>query len=192
MAASAQPATALRVERRIDGLDQLPLDAPRIGALHGAARHFGFDHSPATVYGGTGHAFVINIHGELCPSGPLVWQRQRSDRLAANLGIAVEYLGFFTADADAAERSAVDAELRRAVDAGLPCAICNDEYQLIVGYDAEGFDLIGPEHLSRRLTFGTWQEWGAGVYAYIYIHRGGAPVFRARLVSESLEFALDV
>lgn len=72
---------------RLPGIEQLPLDATRIGALHGVARYLGLNHTPATVYGGTGHAFLININKILCPSGPLVWRRERFDALVRNLGI---------------------------------------------------------------------------------------------------------
>ncbi len=177
----------------LKGIDQLPLDATRIGALHGVARYLGMNHSPATVYGATGHAFLININKILCPSGPLVWRRERFDALVRNLGIEARYLGFFTADASRAERLGVEAELRAALAAGLPCALWNDEFQIITGCDSEGFDLIGPfpHHLSRRLTSVTWREWRK-TYAYFYIYSAVAPAPRLRLVRESLEFAWDM
>ena len=71
-------------------LEQLPLDVTQVAVLHGVGRHFGFNHSPATVCGASGYAFVINIKRDLCPSGPLIWRRHRFNRLVVNLGIRTE------------------------------------------------------------------------------------------------------
>ena len=92
------------------------------------------------------------------------------------------------------ERERIDGELRRAIDAGVPCSVCNDEYQLITGYDNTGFYSVGPypNLLPRRLTFSTWEEWGDSIYAYFFVHEKAEPAERAGLVRESLEFAIDV
>ena len=111
-----------------------------------------------------------------------------------NLGIRTEDVGFFTSDTPRDRRSTVDSQLRSALDRGLPCALCNDEFQLITGYDERGFITIGPypDHLHRRLTFDTWEEWGDDVYAYFYIYRPETPAERIDLVRASLEFAVDL
>ena len=175
-------------------LEQLPLDVTQVAVLHGVGRYFGLNHSPATVCGASGYAFVINIKRDLCPSGPLIWRRHCFNRLVVNLGIRTEDVGFFTSDTPRERRRAVDAELRSALDQGLPCALCNDEFQLITGYDERGFFTIGPypDHLHRRLTFDTWEEWGDDVYAYFYIYRAETPAERIDLVRASLEFAVDL
>ncbi len=177
----------------LDNLRQLPLDSTNMGVLHGVAEYLGLGASPATVFGATGYAFLININDEICPSGPFLWRRERFNRLVTNLGIRTRDLGFFTSAASATERRQVEAELREAIDAGIPCSLCNDEFQLITGYDDTGFFTVGPfpDHLPRRLSFGTWQEWD-DVYAYFYIHHKGEPASRADLVRESLSFAIEM
>ena len=184
---SASPALML------DNLRQLPLDSTNMGVLHGVAEYLGLGASPATVFGATGYAFLININDEICPSGPFLWRRERFNRLVTNLGIRTRDLGFYTSAASATERRQVEAELREAIDAGIPCSLCNNEYQLIAGYDDTGFFTVGPfpDHLPRRLSFGTWQEWD-DVYAYFYIHHKGEPASRADLVRESLSFAIEM
>ena len=178
----------------LEGLRQLPLNATNMGVLHGVAAYWGFDASPATVFGATGYAFLINIKEDICPSGPFVWRRERFNRLVTNLGIRTRDLGFYTRETTAAERRRVDAELRDAIDAGIPCSLCNNEFQLITGYDGEGFSTVGPfpDHLPRRLTFGTWQEWGQDVYAYFYVYHRGEPASRNDLVRDSLSFAIEM
>ena len=176
-----------------ENLRQLPLNATNIGVLHGVAAYWGFDASPATVFGATGYAFLININDEICPSGPFIWGRERFNRLVTNLGIRTRDLGFYTRATSPADRRRVEAALREAIDAGIPCSLCNDEYQLITGYDDTGLFTIGPfpDHLPRRLTFGTWDEWES-VYAYFYVHHRGEPANRADMVRESLSFAIEM
>lgn len=178
----------------LEGLRQLPFNSTNMGILHGVSDYWGFDASPATVFGATGYAFLINIKDDICPSGPFVWRRERFNRLVTNLGIRTRDLGFYTSDTAAAERRRVEAELRSAIDAGIPCSLCNNEYQLITGYDDEGFSTVGPfpDHLPRRLTFGDWREWGQDVYAYFYVHHRGEPANRNDLVRDSLSFAVDM
>ncbi len=178
----------------LDGLRQLPLDSTNMGILHGVSDYWGFRASPATVFGATGYAFLINIKDDICPSGPFLWRRERFNRLVTNLGIRTRDLGFYTRETAAPERRRIDAELREAIDAGIPCSLCNNEYQLITGYDDEGFSTVGPfpDHLPRRLTFGTWEEWGQDVYAYFYVHHKGEPADRNDLVRDSLSFAVEM
>ena len=185
------PASSIQT---LEGLQQLPFDSTNMGVLHGVSDYWGFKASPATVFGATGYAFLINIKDDICPSGPFLWRRERFNRLVTNLGIRTRDLGFYTSAASAAERRRVEVGLRDAIDAGIPCSLCNNEYQLITGYDGEGFSTVGPfpDHLPRRLTFGTWEEWGQDVYAYFYVHHRGEPASRNDLVRDSLSFAVEM
>ena len=178
----------------LSGLRQLPFDSTQMGVLHGLANYWGYETSPATVFGGSGYAFMINVGPDICPSGPFIWRRGRFNRLVQNLGIATTDLGFFTRASTEAERREVDARMRAAIDEGLPCSLCNDEYQLVTGYDRDGFFTVGPypDHLKRRLTFGSWEEWGSDIYAYFFIHHPRRPAERVDLVRQSLEFAVDL
>jgi len=178
----------------LENLRQLPLNATNMGMLHGVAAYWGLEASPATVFGATGYAFLININDEICPSGPFIWRRERFNHLVTNLGIRTRDVGFYTSTASATERRRVEAELREAIDAGTPCSLCNNEYQLITGYDDTGLFTIGPfpDHLPRRLSFGTWQEWDQDIYAYFFIHHRGESASRADMVCESLSFAVEM
>ena len=61
-------------------LDQAPHNTTLMGVLRGVVDYCGLDISDATLYGSSGHAFVINIHAELCPSGPYCWDLSRQGR----------------------------------------------------------------------------------------------------------------
>ena len=116
----------------------------------------------ATLFGGSGHAFVINIHEQLCPSGPYCWEVGSLDRLIRNLGIERTDHGFFSHQSPIGARSKLEATLRERMDEGSPCSLLNMENQLITGYDDTGFDTAQPwyphnkDFPPRRLSSGTW------------------------------------
>ena len=116
---------------RLESLKQAPFNTTMMGAMRGALDYYGIAASDAFLYGASGHAFVMNIHKELCPSGPYCWNREPVDALLANVGLRVEALGFFHAGSGAEERARVEARLRESLAAGVPCFLLNMENQLI-------------------------------------------------------------
>ena len=44
-----------------------------MGVVKGAMDYSGIKTSDARAFGGSGHAFLINVHRQLCPSGPHCW-----------------------------------------------------------------------------------------------------------------------
>lgn len=119
---------------KITHLTMPPLNTTLIGVLKGAAAYFGLAHSDPMLFGASGHAFLINVHEQLCPSGPYCWNTAGFDRLIGNLGVRRTDLGFFGPDSRAQDRGQVEAQLRSALDQGIPCALLNLENQLITGY----------------------------------------------------------
>ena len=59
---------------KIESLKWSPAWTTTVGCLRGCADVLGIDVSDAWLSGATGHAFVMNIHDVLCPSGPKPWQ----------------------------------------------------------------------------------------------------------------------
>ncbi|MBI5094687.1 MAG: hypothetical protein HZB26_19905 [Candidatus Hydrogenedentes bacterium] len=168
-----------------------------MGVVKGVVDYFGIEASPATVFGGTGHAFLINIHKELCPSGPYCWKRAEFDRLLGNLGVQVRDLGFYSRASSAEERAKVERRLCAALDVGTPCALLNLENQLITGYDAEGFFTAQPwvcvnDFPPARLSFGSWKEFGDRVHASFFAFEKARPSDRRTIILQSLDFAIDL
>src|SRR5689334_9644170 len=102
----------LEEEMVVPNLRQPPLNTTLIGVLRGVSDYFGLGHTDAMLFGATGHAFLINIHGELCPSGPYCWSREPFIRLAANIGITMQELGYFGKDSSAADRAEIESQIR--------------------------------------------------------------------------------
>lgn len=181
---------------KLEGLKQAPFNTTKLGALAGAADYLGRSVPPPDLYGATGHAFVINIHKQLCPSGPYCWPDDGYARLLENLGLRQRDLGFFHSGSDAAARAGVEQQVRDALDAGLPCSLLNMENQLITGYDETGFDTAQPwpghDFPPARLTYGTWQEWGPEVHVNFYVLSAGEPAAWRQAVVDSLDYAVGM
>jgi hypothetical protein len=167
-----------------------------MGVLRGVGDHLGLPHSDATLYRGSGHAFLINIHRQLCPSGPYCWKMERYVELAAGLGIEIADRGFFSNASSAHERAAVEAVLRERLDAGAPCSLLNMENQLITGYDASGFDLAQPWERSEfppaRLSFGSWAEFGDEIHVSFFTYGRTEPQSSRQIAEAALRCALDM
>jgi AraC-like DNA-binding protein len=144
-------------------LKQPPVATTLMGCMKGAADFFDLDLSMPMLFGLTGHAFLLNMHDTLCPSGPYVWNSERFDALLATQGIVAEERYTITRESDADERELLDRKLREHLDEGRLCILNFLENQLVSGYDERGFVLLQPwgceaESEISRITSGTWEE----------------------------------
>ena len=103
------------------GLKQKHAWMTHMGALIGCAEYLKSDASAEWIYGGSGHAFALNIHWGICPSGPTAWPAEKCDKLAANVGLKVHRLVADKRDKGVeAKRASIWRKTRRAIDAGHP------------------------------------------------------------------------
>jgi hypothetical protein len=181
---------------RLDNLAQPPFETTLMGVVKGALDYYGFDTSPALAYGAAGHAFVINIHDQLCPSGPYCWDTAGFVRLLANLGLEMHDLGFFHAGSSPDERRGAEERVIEALDQGVPCSLCNTDHQLILGY--EGAHLVtarpwpgNPHYPAATLTRESWSEFGDECHVNFFALAKGARTAMRDAVAESLAFAVE-
>ncbi len=181
---------------QLDNLKQAPFNCTMMGVMRGALDYYRVPVSDAVLYGASGHAFVLNIHKELCPSGPYCWNRGPVDALLANVGLRLEFLGFFEDGAGAEERAAVEARLRESLGAGVPCSLTNMENQLITGWDETGFLTAQPwacnDFPPKHLAFGTWAELTDGIHMDFYVLHRAEPADPKKAVVDSLQYAADL
>jgi hypothetical protein len=182
---------------KLDNLEQPPLNTTMMGVLKGVADYYGLDLTAPTVYGMSGHAFLINIHVELCPSGPYCWKREKADPLIENMGLKMTDLGFFGTGAKEDARTDVEQTLREALDKGVPCSLINMENQIIDGYDETGFFSAQPwaphnDFPPARLSFGSWKEFGDEFHVNFYTIRKVKPADRRDAILASLDYAVDM
>ena len=129
----------LRIRQRI---------VERLGCIKGCLEYLGSDVSFPWLYGGTGHAFVINVHEVVCPSGPTAWNTERCIKLACNVGCGLERIFSHKQRPDFGQMQKLAWEkARRAIDEGMPCCgweLEIPEYYVIRGYDDVGYFYSGP------------------------------------------------
>ena len=181
----------------IEKLGQKRFNTTLMGVLGGVADYYGIEVSDAMLFGGSGHAFVINIHQELCPSGPYCWNNKVFHRLVANLGIEIIDHGFYSADSSAQNRLKLEAILIDWLDKETPCALLNMENQLITGYDGTGFLTAQPwapkvDFPPAHLTFSSWDEFGDECHVNFYSFHRTEPLDRREAIQVSLRYAVDL
>jgi hypothetical protein len=153
--------------------------------------------SDAMAYGGSGHAFLINIHEVLCPSSPYCWKYDGLYPALRNLGIEMTDLGFYHSGSRADERAAVEARLRSHLDSGSPCSLANMEHQLIYGYDDKQFFTAQPwpankEFPPSTLAFEDWTEFGKEVHVNFFTFGKLDKQDDLTIFRESLRYGVDL
>jgi hypothetical protein len=133
---------------QIDSLRWKPHWVSHLGCIKGCLDHLGLDISDAWLYGATGHAFIINMHQEVCPSGPTAWMTTMLFEQAKHIGYTIEgVMAWKTQDDFAAQQEEAWNFVKRALDANTPCygwELSIPEFYVIHGYDDTGYYFSGP------------------------------------------------
>ena len=167
-----------------------------LGSIKGCLDYLGVDVSEAWLYGGTGHAFVINVSRDSCPSGPTAWVTERLFALGRNLGYTID--GVFAnkriPDFQEKKKNAWE-HVKESIDEGIPCygwELDMAEFQIIYGYDDVGYYFKGPgsEEGKGPRPWETLGETEIGIIE-IYSVRPGTTAPPEQTVKEALEFALE-
>jgi len=178
-------------------IKQPPFNTSMMGVIRGVLDYYGFKFSDAMAYAGSGHAFLINVHEVICPSGPYVWKYDGFIRLLRNLGLEMIDLGFIHSGNKVAERAELEQKIRQHLDQGTSCSFCNMENQIVTGYEADHFLLTQPwscvtDITPLTLTFGTWVEFGKEIHANFYAFKKIAAAAENKVIRDSLEYAVDL
>lgn len=174
---------------------QPPLNTTLMGVIRGVADFFKIELSTPMLYGRSGHAFLMNIHDELCPSGPYVWDLDPFISLLENSGIVMNGHGFFHPGSTAEERAVLEETLRSILDSGRPCSVVNLDHQIISGYDATGFTCIQPwecDFPPAHLTFGSWKEIEKEIHACFFSFDEVDRLDTAFCIQRSLLYAVQL
>jgi hypothetical protein len=182
---------------RIENLKMPPFNTSLMGVLKGVLDYYDLKISNGMAYGGSGHAFLINIHDVVCPSGPYCWKYESFFKLVKNLGVETVDLGFFDKNSTADARSKLEQTLREHLDAGSPGLAQNMENQIIIGYDDKQCLLAMPwgpecEVTPPTLKFGTWDEFGDEIHASFLVFRKVPRKDDGVIIKESLNYAIDL
>ncbi len=179
----------------LDGLRWTPRWVSHLGCVKGCLDYLGLEVADAWLFGATGHAFILNVHDVVCPSGPTAWNTEMLRTLGKNVGYSSRGLFATRKDADFDEkRKLIWDNAKLALDNGLPTygwELDIPEYYVVYGYDDVGYYYSG-----ARCDDGAgpkpWQELGetdVGVLEMYSLVKGEAADDR-RAVREALAFAL--
>ena len=124
-------------EKVLDGLQYGGRATTMLGCLEDSAKYLGIDITPGWLYGGTGHAFVMCLGEDLCPSGPSCWKQGPVHRLSRNLPFRIEGVAGPKATPELLAK-AWD-HVRKSIDQGYPCYGWHWELVLVKGHDQDGY-----------------------------------------------------
>lgn len=179
---------------RLEGLQWKPKWVSHLGCVQGCLRYLDKRISDAWLFGATGHAFVINVHEVLCPSGPTAWNTEMVSKLGKNVGYLEDIVFSLKSHDDFAEKQEQAWEhVKRSIDEGFPCYAWEldiPEFYVIHGYDDTGYHFSGPGCDSGKGPK-PWKELGdTGIGCLeVYSVRPAQAADDRKAVREALEFA---
>ena len=106
----------------LENLSVPPFQSTLMGVIKGVCDYYGYKLSDAMICGGSGQAFLMNIHEQLCPSGPYCWNHTPFYALLKNLGIQMTDFGLITEDSTLEERTLLENKVKQHLINKHPCA----------------------------------------------------------------------
>jgi len=151
------------MQRKLEDLRWKPRWVSHLGCIKGCLDYLRLDVSDAWLFGATGHAFVLNMHEAVCPSGPTAWRTEMLFELGTNIGYTIDGVFGLRSGGDFADKQKLAWEhIKGAIDQGLPCygwELDIPEYYVVYGYDDQGYYYSGPACDSGKGPK-AWQELG--------------------------------
>ncbi len=181
--------------KKMEELRWNPMWVSHLGCVKGCLDYLGLDVTDQWLFGGTGHAFVINMHEAVCPSGPTAWNTEMIFQLGKNIGYEVDGVYAMKTDEDFKEKQKKAWEhARRSIDSDFPCfgwELEIPEYYVVYGYDDTGYHYRGPMCESGKGPK-PWQQLGDTDIGCLEMHsvKPAEPADDTKIVQDALEFVL--
>ncbi len=183
--------------KTLDGLRWKPKWVSQLGCLQGCLDYLGVAVSDAWLFGLSGYAFALNVHEELCPSGPTAWKSAITTQLSQNVGCQIHQISAHKSQPDFTEkRETAWREVREAIDQSRPCYAWElkiPEYYVIHGYDETGYLFNGPlcNDGCGPMPWNKLADSGIGWLEISIIDPAEAADAKAA-IHQALSFALDI
>jgi hypothetical protein len=181
--------------KKLEKCQWKPRWVSHLGAVKGCLDYLEIEISDAWLFGGTGHAFVINLHKGVCPSGPTAWKTMKIFELGNNLGYRIEgNFGFKNQDNFKSLQKQAWEHVQDAINQEIPCygwELEIPEFYVVYGYDEIGYYYSGPGCEEGKGPK-SWQELGdtgIGVLE-LYSVWPGDTANDTKTVKDALTFAL--
>jgi len=182
--------------KKLENLKWKPMWVTHIGCIKGCLDYLDMDVSDAWLFGATGHSFLINVHEQVCPSGPTAWHTEMLFKLGKNVGYEIDGVFSHKGKPDFEEsRKKAWEHVKKSIDDGIPCygwELAIPEFYVVTGYDEEGYHFSGPMPEPAKIPK-PWQELAAGDIGVIemYSVKPTKPADDATTVKQAFEFALE-
>ena len=187
--------------KALESCQWTPRWVSHLGCIKGCLDFLGIEISEAWLYGGTGHAFVINLHEGVCPSGPTAWRTEKLFELGRNLGYRLDGVFGFKQQDDFPElQHRAWEHVKYEIDQGRPCygwELEIPEFYVVYGYHEAGAASGGYYYSGPGCDEGKgpkpWQDLadtGIGVLE-LYSVWPGETADDATTVKQALTFALE-
>lgn len=182
--------------KKLENLRFKPHHVSHMGCLDGCLEYLGLDVSMPWLYGATGHAFIINIAKDICPSGPTAWKTMMIFESARNLGAKIDGVFAWKRDPDFKEKQEKAWKfIQKAIDAGQPCYGWQigeiADFYIIYGYDDVGYYYKG-YHVEDGGGPKPWKEVGTTDVTLLemYSVKKVKPIDDARTVKQAFQNVL--
>ncbi len=182
--------------KKIKNLRWKPMWVSHLGCIKGCLEYLNLDVSDAWLFGATGHAFIINVHEVVCPSGPTAWNTEMLFKLGKNIGYTIDGVFSHKSKSDFAEKKKLAWEMvKQAIDEDLPCygwELDIPEFYVVYGYDNEGYYFSGPRCDSGKGPK-PWKELGDTDIGVLEMYRvkPRKAVGDITTLKEAFEFVLE-
>ena len=182
--------------RRLERLTWTHAWTSVVGCIHGCLKFLDIAPNLSWLFGGTGHAFLINMSQDgSCPSGPTAWNTTRFYELGANLGYTIE--GVFGNKREPGWKKIQERawELARSsIDNNLPVfgwELAIPEYYVITGYDQVGyyFDSPAADAGPNPKPWRDVGESGIGMLEILTL-KPAEPVNKEQIIQDALAFVI--
>lgn len=172
-----------------------PMWTSYVSCLKAISDYLELGHSTAWVCGASGHAFIMNISADLCPSGPTAFSDKPMAALCINLGIILNGTVFDknVPDFDRKQNEAWEMTCK-AIDNDMPTfgwEMGNPEYHIVYGYDNENYlyyDCRGNPNIRKWNTLG---KTDIGVVSLFSANKEDALADVNKTLRDAFTFALD-
>jgi len=169
-----------------------------LGCLKGCLDYLQADISDAWLFGASGHAFILNVHQQVCPSGPTAWRKEKFLDLIQNIGVVNDAVVSHKSMKDFEEKQRLIWDrLRESIDANQPCfgwEFGFPEYYVVTGYDDTGYYYSGPKpEFADCPEPLSWRKLGTSEIGIleVYFVQLVQPLDDLSIVQYALQFAKD-
>ncbi|UCE39892.1 MAG: hypothetical protein JSV17_10425 [Candidatus Aminicenantes bacterium] len=182
--------------KKFDSLRWEPRWVSHLGCIKGCLNFLNRPISDAWLYGVTGHAFVLNICGDLCPSGPTDWDTRMFRQLGKNAGYVLDNVSGWKGNQDLAQlQEQAWQHVKNSLDKDLPCygwELDIPEFFVIYGYDDDGYYISGPGCDNGKGPM-LWQRLGTSEIGVVDVSsvRLTQPPDDRKAVRDALSYALE-